>query len=102
MTATAKKRRNPDFGARDLRRLSPESQPPQCVDSGTIQSTSDVLDVTVDGESVTIQARQRVEIKCGQARIVLRADGAVFINGVDITTRAKKRQRISGGTVSIN
>jgi hypothetical protein len=41
-------------------------------------------------------------LRCGAAAITLRADGTVRITGRDITSWARRRQRIRGGSVSIN
>jgi hypothetical protein len=49
-----------------------------------------------------IEAREELLLRCGEASIRLRADGTVQIRGRDVTSWARRRQRIRGGSVSIN
>jgi hypothetical protein len=66
------------------------------------------LQVEVDGTELDLGGRQVVEaehelvLRCGAAAITLRADGTVRITGRDITSWARRRQRIRGGSVAIN
>lgn len=52
--------------------------------------------------TLSLEARERVSLRCGQASIELREDGKVFIRGEDVLVRAKGTKRIRAGTVSIN
>ena len=49
-----------------------------------------------------LQAADEIVLQCGDARIVLRRDGKLFIAGQEIVSRALRTHRIRGGTVSIN
>lgn len=62
------------------------------------------VELLVDGEpSVhTIEAREELVLRCGDATISLRADGTIKILGRDVTSWARRRQRIRGGSVAIN
>ena len=51
---------------------------------------------------IVIEATDQVSLKCGDAALDLRNDGKVMIRGKDVLTRAKRTQRIKGGTVAIN
>lgn len=51
---------------------------------------------------LVIEASERVEIRCGDSALTLDAVGHVLLKGKDIVTRAKRTQRIRGGTVHIN
>jgi hypothetical protein len=69
----------------------------------------DELEVEVDGATgVDLEGRQVIEAKgelvlrCGAAAITLRADGTVRVTGRDITSWARRRHRIRGGSVAIN
>jgi hypothetical protein len=69
----------------------------------------DELEVEIDGEAgVDLEGRQVIEAKselvlrCGAAAITLRADGTVRVTGRDITSWARRRHRIRGGSVAIN
>jgi hypothetical protein len=62
------------------------------------------VEVLVDDEPEvrTIEARERLVLRCGEASISLEADGTVKILGRDVTSWARRRQRIRGGSVAIN
>lgn len=62
------------------------------------------VEVVVDGEPQTrvIEAREELLLRCGEAAISLRADGTIKILGRDVTSWARRRQRIRGGSVAIN
>jgi hypothetical protein len=69
----------------------------------------DELEVEVDGAAgVGVEGRQLIEaehelvLRCGAAAITLRADGTVRVTGRDITSWARRRHRIRGGSVAIN
>jgi hypothetical protein len=49
-----------------------------------------------------LEAHDRLELKCGDSALTLDAEGRVLLKGRDIVTRAKRTQRIRGGTVHIN
>lgn len=56
----------------------------------------------VDGRRVEIVAADEIELKCGEASLVLRRNGRVVLRGVQVETRATGLNRIKGGTVAIN
>lgn len=58
--------------------------------------------VLADGEHVVIEAQQQIELRCGEATIVLTADGQISLRGTYITSHASATQRIRGGSVQIN
>ena len=60
------------------------------------------LALEVDGEHRTISAQRTLTLRCGEASLTLRSDGSVTIRGRDVTSWARRRQRIRGGSVSIN
>lgn len=49
-----------------------------------------------------LEAMSRVEIRCGESALTMDAEGRVLLKGKDIVTRAKRTQKIRGGTVHIN
>jgi hypothetical protein len=51
---------------------------------------------------VVIAAGASLALRCGSAGIILRGDGRVLIDGLDIASRAKRLNRITGGSVAIN
>ena len=51
---------------------------------------------------LVIEAEEELTLKCGDCSVDLRKDGKLMIRGKDVLTRAKRTQRIKGGTVAIN
>ena len=56
----------------------------------------------IDGERVIIQAENEIELRCGNAAIILSADGRIQLRGTYIPGQASATQRILGGSVNIN
>jgi len=59
-------------------------------------------DVMVDGERVVLTAVREIELRCGDAALILSADGRIQMRGTYITSHASATQRILGGSVNIN
>jgi len=57
---------------------------------------------TVDGERVQIQARRQIELRCGDASIVLTEAGKVLIKGNFVLSRSRGANKIKGAHVDIN
>lgn len=51
---------------------------------------------------LSLEATEEVVLRCGEAKIVLSRDGKVVVGGREIESRARQKQKIRGGTVSIN
>jgi hypothetical protein len=60
------------------------------------------LVITVDGHREVIEAVEELELRCGEACIVLTADGRIQLRGTYITSHASATQRIVGGSVHVN
>ncbi|HYV46019.1 MAG TPA: DUF6484 domain-containing protein [Myxococcaceae bacterium] len=60
------------------------------------------LEAKVDGRRVTIEGKDEIVLRCGQASITLRRDGKVVLRGTYLETRATGTNRIKGGSVQIN
>jgi hypothetical protein len=56
----------------------------------------------IDGRRVVLEARDEIELRCGEASITLRRNGRVVIRGVYVETRSRGVNRIKGGSVQIN
>lgn len=56
----------------------------------------------VDGRRVEFTAQDEVVLQCGEAKIVLRRNGRVLVNGAYVETKARGTNRIKGGRVLIN
>lgn len=59
-------------------------------------------EATLDGNKVTLTAQHEIELRCGEAAIVLSSDGRIQIRGTYITSHASATQRILGGSVNVN
>lgn len=60
------------------------------------------LDVEVDGRQVTVRAEHELVLRCGEAAIVLHADGRIELRGTYITSQASATNRIRGGSIDLN
>jgi hypothetical protein len=60
------------------------------------------VEVRMDGETVHLKARKKIELVCGKSRIVLEADGRVEVNGSYLLSRSRGPVKIKGATVEIN
>ena len=58
--------------------------------------------VQVDGQRHVIRAEREIELRCGDAAIVLHADGRIQLRGTYISSHASATQRITGGSVNLN
>jgi hypothetical protein len=60
------------------------------------------VEVSADGGRVTVLAHERLELRCGDARLTLTRTGQIFIEGSYVLTRSSGVNRITGGSVQIN
>ncbi len=56
----------------------------------------------VDGERVVLHAEREIELRCGEASIVLTKAGKVLIKGNYVLTRSRGANKIKGAYVDIN
>jgi hypothetical protein len=59
-------------------------------------------EVLVDRQRIVIEAGEELELRCGEAAIILTADGRILQRGTYISSDASATQRIRGGSVQIN
>lgn len=67
---------------------------------GLIQPLVPELDV--DGETLVLEARQELSLRCGAASITMTADGRVTIRGTQLLSRSEGANRVQGATVQLN
>jgi len=60
------------------------------------------LEVRLDGETVQLKARKRIELVCGKSRIVLDEQGRIEVNGNYLLSRSRGPVKLKGATVEIN
>jgi hypothetical protein len=68
----------------------------------TSLAPSQVLDVKIDGKSVSFEAREEIVLRCGNASISLRKNGKVAIHGAFVESHATGTNRIKGASVKVN
>jgi hypothetical protein len=66
------------------------------------QATEKPIEARLDQKRVVLTAEQEIELRCGEAAIILNADGRVTIRGTYVTSQASATQRILGGSVNLN
>jgi hypothetical protein len=59
-------------------------------------------EVVIDGQRVTIEAKEEIVLKCGEGSITLRKDGKIVIKGTHLLSRSSGPNRVKGGSVQIN
>jgi hypothetical protein len=70
--------------------------------AGVVQAPGAAREARVDGKRVVLTGEEEIELRCGEASIVLKKDGKLTIRGAYVETRAKGTNRIKGGSVQIN
>jgi hypothetical protein len=58
--------------------------------------------LTIDGERLVVRAERELELRCGDASIVLTSAGKVLIKGNFVLTRSRGANKIKGAYVDIN
>jgi hypothetical protein len=71
---------------------------------GTVRDRlpSNGIEIYIRGRRFTVEAEEEVELRCGDAKLRITRDGKVVVLGNDVVSRARRRNRIKGGTVNIN
>ena len=58
--------------------------------------------VTVDGKTITFDAKEQIVLRCGKSSITLTRSGKVIIRGAYLLNRSSGVNKIKGGSVQIN
>lgn len=58
--------------------------------------------VRVDGERLVLQAKRQIELRCGDASIVLTRAGKILIRGAYVLSRSRGANKVKGAFVDIN
>lgn len=53
-------------------------------------------------DTLVVEARENLTLRCGDGSITIRADGRILIKGGDLVSHARRSNRIRGGAVTIN
>lgn len=60
------------------------------------------LELTVDGETVRIEADQQLELRCGRSKLLLRRDGRVVLSGSYVISKSTGPNKLKGATIALN
>lgn len=60
------------------------------------------LEVTVDGETLSLTAERQIELKCGKSSLLLRRDGRIVLSGSYVVSRSRGPMKIKGATIDLN
>jgi hypothetical protein len=71
-------------------------------ESDTMLVESESCRIDVRSKTVSIEAREELQIRCGAAALILHKDGKLLLRGERITSRARITNKIKGGSVQIN
>ncbi|WP_299987960.1 DUF6484 domain-containing protein [uncultured Ruegeria sp.] len=69
---------------------------------GRIIEPDEGMEVLRDGDHVRVTGKERIELRCGKASIIMEADGHITIRGSYLVNHATASNRIRGGSVNIN
>lgn len=69
---------------------------------GRLVASAPCASVKIDGERVVLSAAREIELRCGEASLVLTSAGKVIIRGNYIVSRSRGANRIKGAFVDIN
>lgn len=61
-----------------------------------------LVDITVDGQRLTVSAQEEIVLRCGEASITLTKAGKVVIKGMYVLSRSSGVNRIKGGSIQLN
>jgi Domain of unknown function (DUF6484) len=85
------------LGTLECRREARESAPGEAA-----APTIPPLHLQSEGQRLVITAQRELELRCGQASILLTSAGKVLIRGTYVCSRSSGVNRIKGGSVHIN
>jgi hypothetical protein len=71
-------------------------------DKTALSSDTEPASVEMDGEHITLSAKQTITLKCGKASITLTKSGKILLRGAYLLSRSSGVNRIKGGSVQIN
>ena len=58
--------------------------------------------VRIDGKTVALSAKDKLELTCGKSSITLYSDGRVIVKGTRLVSRATESNKIKGATIALN
>jgi hypothetical protein len=71
-------------------------------DGWSSSDQSGKVEIDADGESLVVNAKEQLVLRCGSASITLTRSGKVLVQGTYISSRSSGVNRIKGGSVQLN
>lgn len=72
------------------------------VSTAAREAVPGALEVKVDGETLRLSAEREIELRCGNASLILRQSGRVILKGTHVVTSSSGPLKVKGATVDIN
>jgi hypothetical protein len=71
---------------------------------GTVRDClpSNGIEIYIRGRRFIVDTDEDIELRCGEAKVRITRNGKIIVLGNDVVSRARRRNRIKGGTVNIN
>jgi len=69
---------------------------------GVIQPYLPQAEKKEDPVELSLEAKDSIELTCGESVLSMSKNGKIVLRGTDITTRASGQNKIKGATISIN
>jgi len=60
------------------------------------------LAVKMDGETLRLSAKRKIELKCGKARLTLHQNGRIELSGSYLLQRSRGPVKVKGATIHLN
>jgi hypothetical protein len=60
------------------------------------------LELKLDGETLRLTAEHEIELKCGNASLILRRSGRVILKGTHVVTTSTGPVKVKGATIDLN
>ena len=105
VTARSLAELTPDMAGCDVALLFEEGDPARPLIVGRViepPGGGPRAEIRRDGERVVITGRERIELRCGKATIIMEKDGHITIRGTYLVSHASAANRIRGGSVNLN
>lgn len=67
-----------------------------------IEQAAGASSIKMDGERLVLKAEREIELRCGEASIVLTRAGKVLIRGAHIVSRSRGANKVKGAFIELN
>lgn len=91
-----------DHIGRDVALLFEQNDVRKPIVIGLMHVIAPTVEVSSDAMKREITAKEELVLRCGDSSILLRKDGKIVIKGRDILSRARRNNKVKGGSVQLN